>query len=78
MHATLAQIHVAYIVTYGVALPKDKPFVDAGNEMLKHYGDKAMARLLRQCQAAITANPYPATYEFMAERVVAVRTINKG
>jgi hypothetical protein len=78
MYATLAQIQVAYIVTQDEAMPQSMTYVDAGNMLLKYYGDKAFRKLLDQCQAAISANPYPATYQQIADKVKGMRVISKG
>lgn len=77
MYATLAQIQVAYIVTQDEAMPQSMTFDAAGTMLRKHYGDKALRKLLDQCQAAIAANPYPATYQQIADKVKGMRVISK-
>lgn len=73
MYATLASIQVAHIVLNGAAMPKHLPFRDAGENIIKALGTKKAAELFQQCQEAVKANPYPATYESMAEQVKAQR-----
>lgn len=69
MYATLAQIKLAYLAVIGAELPADKPFVDAGNEVISKLGQKKAQRVFNKCGEVIAANPYPATYESMVPAV---------
>lgn len=69
MFATLASIKLAHLVTHGVEIAGDKPFVEAGNEIVQQLGKKKAQRLFDKCAEVIKANPYPATYESMIAQV---------
>lgn len=69
MFATLASIKLAHLVVNGTNIADDKPFVEAGNEIIAKLGTKKAEALFAQCAKVVAANPYPATYEDMASQV---------
>lgn len=73
MYATLADIRIAHIVHHGNDISPSKPFVEAGNEMMKALGAKKFAKLIENCVAVRRADPdnYTVPYEVLAERVKA-------
>ena len=73
MIATLPSIRLAYLVVTGDVIPGDKPFVKAGEEVIKEIGIKRAQKLFAQCATVISNHPVINDYRDLVQEVTVLQ-----
>lgn len=73
MNVTLAQIQIAYIVSFGLQMKDTDSFKLCGEDILLNEGKKGAAKLFAQCQQVLDQNPGVRDYAVLATQVRALR-----